>query len=316
MHIVHLHHEKIPVKLYGGTERIVETLCRNSLELGHKVTLICYQGDYEIPGVNFIDLMSLGSKEAADKDYVQLIPKDADIVHFHLPRKELDILELPCPYVCTMHGNEDDEEKRKSLPKNLIGISKNHADRHGLSHFVYNGLDFPKDLLNTSYPRVGFSFLGRASLKRKGLHNAKKIVRVLKEKLKVGGGRGFSFGRIRYLGQLDDKGKYDLLGRTKALLFPIEWEEPFGLVMIEAMACGTPVFAFERGSVPEVLGLPGSEGLFITADRNRTMITRIQNFSYPDPVKVREYVDKHFSGRTMTENYLKIYQIFFSTQDS
>lgn len=310
MHIVQLHHERIPVSQYGGTERIVETLCRNLIDLGHKVTLICFKGDFEIPGVNFIDLMSLGSKEAADKDYIKLVPKDADIVHFHLPRAELDSLDLPCPYICTMHGNEDDEERRKNLPKNVIGISRNHAERHGLEKFVYNGLDFPKSLLNTEYPRVGFSFLGKASLKRKGLHNAKKVCRVLKESLKVGGGRGLSFGRTRYLGHLDDEGKYRLLARTKALLFPIEWEEPFGLVMIEAMACGTPVFAFERGSVPEVLGLPGSEGLFIQADRNRTMITRIQNFSYPDPVKVREYVDRYFTGRIMTENYLKRYNDF------
>lgn len=310
MHIVQLHHERIPVKLYGGTERIVETLCRNLIDLGHRVTLISYKGDYEINGVNFIDLMSLGSREKADRDYLSLIPNDADIVHFHLPRKELDELNLPCPYICTLHGNEDDLGKRKLLPKNLIGISQNHATRHGLKHFVYNGLDFPKNILNEKYPRVGFSFLGRASLKRKGLHNAKKIVRVLKDSLKVGGGRGFSWRRVRYLGQLDNEEKYHLLGRSKALLFPIEWEEPFGLVMIEAMACGTPVFAFERGSVPEILGLPGSEGLFITADRNRNIISKIQGFDYPEPIKIREYVERYFTGKTMTEGYLEKYEIF------
>ena len=312
MHIVQIEHSKVPVNLYGGTERIVETLCRNFTEMGHQVTLISYKGDYEIPGVNFIDLMSLGSKEKADSDYLSLIPEDADIVHFHLPREQ-DELSLKHPYVCTLHGNEDNEEKRKSLPKYLIGISENHRHRHNLKHFVYNGLDFPTDILNKA-DREGFSFLGRASLKRKGLHNAKDIIKALKEKLYVGGGRGFSFGNVKYLGHLNDQEKYKLMGNTKALLFPIEWEEPFGLVMIEAMACGTPVFAFERGSVSEVLGLEGSEGLFITGKDSRELIDQIKKFSYPDPKTVRSYLDKYFSGKTMAENYLKKYELVLSQE--
>ena len=232
MHIVQVHHEKVPVRHYGGTERVIEALSTELVKAGHQVTLMCYKGDYDIPGVKLIDFSMMGKHEA-QSNFVSQIPKDADLVHYHVPAGQ-DEYATDIPYLCTLHGNEEDLSK---LPKNTVCISKNHAERHGRKTFVYNGLidkDIP--LADSSLDqREYFSFLGKASLKRKGLHNAKKIAKAFKTPLHVGGGKGISlFGGIKFLGNVDNDQKYKLLGNSKGLLFPIEWEEPFGLVMIEA----------------------------------------------------------------------------------
>src|SRR3990167_3740355 len=105
MHIVQVYHSKVPVKHYGGMERVIEALIEGFLELGHKVTLIAFKGDYQIPGVTFLDLDRYSSMEVANQNFFELVPKDADIVHFHLP---LNYPNLKIPYVCTMHGNMDE----------------------------------------------------------------------------------------------------------------------------------------------------------------------------------------------------------------
>ncbi|MCO4794845.1 MAG: glycosyltransferase [Bacteriovoracaceae bacterium] len=313
MHIVQIHHEKVPVKHYGGTERVIEALCNQLIESGHQVTLISYKGDYELKGVNFIDLGSL-SKHEADHDYLNLIPKDADIIHFHVPAGQDDYDLNGIPYICTLHGNEDNLSK---LPKNTVCISANHATRHKRNTFVYNGLT-ETDIPFNSTPlseRKYFSFLGKASLKRKGLHNAKKIAKKLKTPLHVGGGNGISLFGTKYLGSLNNEEKFELLSSSKGLLFPIEWEEPFGLVMIEAMFTGSPVFALERGSVSEVLGLEGSKGLFLKFATVEDLISALENYDFSvDPKKIRDYATKYFSSKKMTENYLSVYEKIISGQ--
>ena len=139
---------------------------------------------------------------------------------------EQDELNLKIPYVCTLHGNRDNQP----VPKNTICISKNHAARHNRTSFVYNGLDEKKIPLNESNvaERQYFSFLGKASLKEKALTTQKKISKQLKTPLQVGGGKGLPWPGIKYLGQVDNNKKFKLLGNSKGLLFPIEWEEPFG----------------------------------------------------------------------------------------
>lgn len=315
MHIVQIHHEKVPVKHYGGTERVIEALSKKLVDAGHKVTLISYKGDYEIENVNFIDLMSLGSRKEANENFLKLVPSDADILHFHVPFNQDNSDWKKLHYVCTLHGNESEKSK---LPKNLVCISNDHAKRHGRKTFVYNGLDETEIPLNSKplSERDYFSFLGKASLKRKGLHNAKRIARTLKTPLFVGGGSGINWRGVKYLGSVDNQKKYELLGNSKAFLFPIEWEEPFGLVMIEALFSGTPVFAFERGSVPEILGLEGGEGLFLTAQNCEELISKINHYSFDQkPDSFRRYASSHFSSQKMMEGYVEIYEKILSGQD-
>jgi len=308
MHIVQIHHEKIPVRHYGGTERVIEALATELVKAGHRVTLMCYRGDYEIPGVDLIDFNTM-SKDEADKNYFKHIPADADIIHYHVPAGQDDYEQLNTPYLCTLHGNEEDLSR---LPKNTVCISRNHANRHQRKSFVYNGLmenQIPMTSSNLN-EREYFSFLGKASLKRKGLHNAKEIAKALKTPLHVGGGKGLSLFGTKYLGNVDNDEKYKLLGNSKALLFPIEWEEPFGLVMIEAMFAGAPVFAFERGSVSEVLGLEGNGGMFLKGKTSQELIDQIKSYNFESikPQAIREYATRHFSSKAMMEGYVEVYQ--------
>lgn len=310
MHVVLIHFERVPVKLYGGTERVIESLAKGLLEAGHEVSLIALKGDYEIDGVNFLDLDRFGQEAKAVHNALALIPKTSDIVHFHLPVCEQECAKLSIPYICTLHGNEDNAPE--SLPKHTVFLTNNHAIRHGRKHFVYNGLDASLAPLNIApiAKRSYFSFLGRASLKRKGLHLAKPLCRKLKTPLHVGGGKGISWFNTRFLGHLNDEQKYDLLGNSRALIFPILWEEPFGLVLIESMFTGTPVFALNRGSVPEVLGLEGAEGLNIIAEDIHELQEKIESFEFEHPpMAYRQYALKHFSYMKMTEGYLEKYQL-------
>jgi glycosyltransferase involved in cell wall biosynthesis len=309
MHIVQISHEPIPISLYGGTERIVENLCLGLKELGHKVTLISFKGDYTLDGVNFKDLGQF-SKSDSNKRFIELIPKDADILHFHLPMEQDKLDFKGVPYICTLHGNLKDDEPLDKLPKNTICISNDHAERHGRKTFVYNGLNPDKiPLFEKTYQEATyFSFLGKASLKRKGLHLAKKISKYFKTPLHIGGGKGLSLFGVKYLGYLNNQSKAKLLGESKALLFPILWEEPFGLVMIEAMFTGTAVFALKRGSVPEVLGQPGSDNLFIVESDIEKLIDAIKDFQAATPLRYRQYALQYFTTEVMCHNYLSIYQ--------
>ncbi len=311
MHIVQITHEPLPITFYGGIERIIENLCTGLTELNHKVTLICYKGDYQIPHVTFKDLGPLHSaKTKTPEHFLKLIPEDADIIHFHLPLNQDQIDLKGKPYICTLHGNLQDHQDPYQLPVNTVCISQNHASRHKRNTFVYNGLDQEKiPLCPTNYGQAKyFSFLGKASLKRKGLHLAKNISKNLKMPLHVGGGRGLSFFNTKYLGPLNDHQKYKLLGNSRALLFPILWDEPFGLVMIEAMFSGTPVFALDRGSVPEVLGQDGHQNLFLFEKTDQQLSKKIPQYIPSSPQAYRDYAISHFSKKTMCLNYLELYE--------
>lgn len=306
MHIVQVYQSKVPVLHYGGMERVVEALAEGLLELGHKVTIIAYKGDYEIPGVNFVELDRYENLKEANEKLPGLIPGDADIVHFHLPLK---FENFKFPYVCTMHGHLGDEEDRSILHDQVIFLCEAHARRYGKKKFVFNGLN-PKSIPLSPIKiadRNTYAFLGRAALKRKGLHHAKKIAGLFKTKLVIGGGHGFGwFGRYQFLGQIGNREKFKMLGEAKALLFPIEWEEPFGLVMIESMLAGTPVFGLNRGSVKEVLG---EQPFNLIADNIDVLINKIKvHHNQASPQEIRDYANRHFSHLKMCEKYLVYYQ--------
>jgi len=311
VHIVQICHTPVPVEHYGGTERVVEALCEGFCELGHQVTLIGPRGFRPIAGVSRINLDKFSLEMAIKK-----LPRSFEVIHFHLPFQDIPV-ELPCVY--TIHGNVDDEKKMKLLPENCYFISENHAKNHLRQNFVYNGLN-PRNIplgLQKISNRDYFAFLGRAKLKRKGLSEAKLIAKRLNLPLKIGGGRRFSFNKQnQYLGQLNNQQKFQLLCQAKALLFPVLWEEPFGLVMIEALFCGTPVFALERGSVREVLGMAQAEGLALLDQSLERLIQKAINFNFDrDPMEIRQYACDNFGHIKMCQGYLKAYQKVTSNQN-
>jgi hypothetical protein len=319
MHVVIVQFEPVPVKLYGGTERVVVALAQGLLALGHRVTLLSLPGDYTLSGVNFIDLSQLGSSACDGKSFRSLLPEDVDVIHFNLSIGQ-DQLDLPAPYVCTVHGNLLESEDLGKLPKNSIFVSGNHAKRHKREAFVYNGLIGSQIPLASSglRERGHFAFLGRASLKRKGLAGAKRLAKKAQIPLLVGGGRGISLSSaVKFLGHLDDQQKFELLGGAKALLFPILWEEPFGLVMIEALFSGTPIFALGRGSVPEVFGQSGA-GSFLGgyADNEEELFNLMMEYDYTvDPKLLRDYASDHFTHHVMSKRYEVYYRRVISGEE-
>ena len=266
----------------GFTERVIAWLTDELLELGHDVTLFA-SGD-SVTRATLVPVwprsLRLGRPRsdpiaalAALLDMVAHHADDFDVIHCHIDWVHLPLLErLSVPFLTTMHGRLDlpglPAVARRFPRAPFVSISDNQrsvlAEANWLGT-VYHGL--PPDSLRPSYDSGGYlAFLGRLT-PEKGPHVAIRLARAANLPLRIAakvprGERGYfkeqlepliDGEQIQLAGEIDDRGKQDFLSNAAALLFPIDWPEPFGLVMIEAMACGTPVIAYRRGSVSEVV---------------------------------------------------------------
>ncbi len=328
-------YESVPPKYYGGTERIVSYLTEELVRQGHKVTLFA-SGDSVTQAQlispcqqslrlekNFIDQMAyhllLLEWVLKNADRFDIIHFHTDYMHFPLSRRNV------VPQVTTVHGRLDIPEliplykEFREMP--VVSIS--NAQRRPLSWInwqktVYHGL--PKNLYTFRKERGEYlAFLGRISpekrvdiaieiAKRTGMEIriAAKVDAVDQEYFKAVIKPLFKNPRVKYLGEIGDKEKDEFLGNAYALLFPIDWPEPFGIVMIEAMACGTPVIAYRKGSVPEVIE-DGVTGFVVenVGDAVKAVESRIQTLSRK---QCREVFEKKFSATRMTEEYIKVYR--------
>src|SRR5258708_1905181 len=280
--------EAIPPKLYGGTERVVHWLTEELVALGHEVTLFA-SGDSTTsakleaawPRALRLD----GSVRDANALHMLMLERvrrrtaDFDLLHFHLDYYPFSLFSRqPTPFVTTLHGRLDLPEHQpvfttfSSVP--VISISdaqRQTVPQAGWVRTVHHGL--PERLLTPRPVRPSYlACLGRIS-PEKGIDRAIRIAGRCGIPLKIAAkvdkvDRDYFDDDIRplivsphveHVGEISDGEKSDFLSGALALLVPIDWPEPFGLVMIEAMACGTPVIAFNRGSVPEVVedGLTG-----------------------------------------------------------
>jgi len=326
-------YESVPPKLYGGTERVVSYLTEALVRMGHEVTLFA-SGDSETSGP-----LVPCCKEALRLDpccvdplahHILMLERvfrradDFDILHFHC-----DYLHFPfstrqtTPAVTTLHGRLDLPDlvplfrEFDSVP--VISIS--NAQRIPLPWLnwrrtVYHGL--PADLYNFS-PRPGkyLAFLGRISPEKgvdKAIEIAKKVDMELWIAAKVDQADREYFAEvikpllkgpsIRFLGEINDAEKNAFLGDAVALLVPINWPEPFGLVMIEAMACGTPVIAFPRGSVPEIVD-EGDSGFIV--DGVEGAVSAVPKAVRFDRRKCRRAFERRFNAERMAREYLETY---------
>lgn len=231
---------KIPAKKYGGTERVIWGLGYELNKMGHQVTFIVPSGS----SCNFGNVIAYDPEINLN----QLIPKNTDIVHMNF----IPLNELHYPHLITMHGNA---KKNDVFPLNTVFVSKNHAKRNNSEIYVYNGLlwdDYPK--IDLTKNRDYLHFLAKASWKIKNLSGAAKIAVKSKNKLQVLGGEKWKMynlkrkplytlnPKIKYLGQVDNFQKMEAMQHSKGLLFPVIWDEPFGLAMIESLYAGCPVF--------------------------------------------------------------------------
>lgn len=290
---------KIPSIHYGGTERVVWYLAKELKQLGHTVTLLAPKGSY----CDFANIIPLD----LDKPIDSQIPSYIDVVHINDDNFTQKITK---PYIVTIHGNPSYD---KVLDINSIFISKNHADRYSSENFVYNGLDwnsYSKPNLNST--REYFHFLGKAAWNVKNVKGAiGTILSTDNEKLRILGGNRFHPNtftlsrRVKFEGMVNDQQKSNLINKSKGLIFPIIWNEPFGLAIIESLYYGCPVFGTPYGSLPEIVL---QEYGFLT-DKRQELSEAISNSSCYSKTKCNEYVVEKFNSKQMALNYLDKYEI-------
>ena len=325
--------EAVPPKLYGGTERVVAYLTDALVELGHEVTLFA-SGDSLTkatlvpiwPRALRLDpsVMDPFAPVFMQMEMVARRASEFDVIHAHLDYFGYPLLRrLGVPSVTTLHGRLDLPELPPlyELYGDIPVVSISDSQRAPLPQANYvatisHGL--PKDLLAKGSGAGGYlAFLGRISPEKAPdaairiaaaagipLKIAAKVDRVDEEYFKSTIEPLLSLDHVEFIGEISEDQKGEFLGNAAGLLFPIAWREPFGLVMIEAMACGTPVIAFENGSVPEVIehGLTG----FI-AHNEREAVEAVSRIGTLDRDRIRDEFDRRFTAHRMAQNYLKLY---------
>jgi glycosyltransferase involved in cell wall biosynthesis len=326
--------ESVPPKLYGGTERVVAWLVDELVELGHDVTLFA-SGDSGTRGkLNPVwpRALRLGRPRsdpmAAQAVLLEAMSKhatDFDVIHAHIDWLHLPLLSrLGVPFVTTLHGRLDlpglPDIIRRFPEAPFVSISNNQRIPVHDANWcgtVYHGL--PANLFRPSFePGSYLAFLGRLTAE-KGPEAAIRIARTAGMPLhiaaKVPRSEAHYFrhtlepqidgNHVRLLGEVNDLTKQEFLAGAAALLFPIDWPEPFGLVMIEAMACGTPVIAFRSGSVPEVID-DGVTGFVV--DSEAEAVQAIAHLDELDRRQVRARFEQRFTAERMARDYCCHYE--------
>jgi glycosyltransferase involved in cell wall biosynthesis len=328
--------EAVPPKFYGGTERVVHWLTEELVSLGHEVTLFAsgdsitsatleaawpraLRLDGSVRDPNALHMVMLERvRERCDNE-------EFDLLHFHLDYYPFSLfMRQPTPFVTTLHGRLDLPEHQPvfdTFPAAAV-VSISDSQRRPVPQAnwlgtIHHGL--PADLLTPRHVTPGYlSVLGRIA-PEKGVDRAIKIALRAEVPLKIAAKVDaddqdyfdevirpmLDHPLIDYLGEIGDSDKSNFLSGAIGLLLPIDWPEPFGLVMIEAMACGTPVIAYNRGSVPEIVdhGLSG----FIVEDETGA-VAAVGRLGELDRHAVRGQFEARFTARRMALDYLAAYR--------
>jgi glycosyltransferase involved in cell wall biosynthesis len=326
--------ESVPPRLYGGTERVVSYLTDELVRLGHEVTLFA-SGD-SVSTAHLVRCVPTALRLDANVrdpipyymlmlDRVRELADEFDVLHFHIDQFHFPLFRpIANKTVTTLHGRQDLHDLKplfagfSDMP--LVSISNAQRKPIPNANFVatvYHGL--PLHLLKPTYKASGgyVAFLGRISPEKRP-DRAIRIAQALGFPIKIAAKIDkvdeayfretivplFNQSGVEYVGEIDERTKSVFLGEASALLFPIDWPEPFGLSMIEAMACGTPVLAFRCGSVPEIVD-PGVTGLIV-----RTMAEAIRMLPQVlalDRRLVRQRFEQRFSATRMAKDYIQVY---------
>ena len=335
--------ESVPPRLYGGTERIVSYLTEELVALGHDVTLFA-SGD-SITASNLVPCVPKALRlDASVRDaipyYMLMLDRvrqradEFDIMHFHIDQFQFPLFRsIAGRTVTTLHGRQDLPDLLPlylgfdNMP--LVSISNDQRRPVPNANFaatVYHGLPtaLHRPIAN---PRGGYlAFLGRISPEKRP-DRAILIARALGIPIKIAAkvdraddvyfrtqieplldGPG-----VEFIGEIDEHQKTRFLGEAQALLFPVDWPEPFGLSMIEAMACGTPVLAFRCGSVPEIIedGITGA-----IVDTVEEAIAALPHVIALDRKKVRQRFEQRFSAARMANDYVGVYRSLLASSKS
>ena len=335
--------ESVPPKMYGGTERIVHFVTEELVKLGHDVTLFASGDSFTeaelVPCVP--RALRLEPKIRDIIPYYMLMldrvfqrADDFDVFHFHIDQFHFPLFRaLSGRTVTTLHGRQDLPDLLAlyvgftDMP--LVSISMAQRKPIAKANFVANiphGLPLDMHPL-IAHPRGGYlAFLGRIAPEKRP-DRAIEIARALGMPLKIAAKVDHvdeayfreqiapmleDSPNVEFVGEINERQKSQFLGEASAVLFPIDWPEPFGLVMIEAMACGTPVVAFRSGSVPEVMENGVTGAIVETVDE---AIAALPGVMALDRRKIRRRFEQRFSATRMAKDYISVYERLLSEAD-
>ena len=334
--------ESVPPKRYGGTERVVHWLSEELVAMGHDVTLFA-TGD-SVTSATLVPVRAQAARfvpnfERNNAPYARMLElvrrraQDFDVLHFHIDFHPFPLFtRQPVPFVTTLHGRMDQDwvtEIYDLFPEvPLVSISD--SQRRPMPHMhwaatVLHGMPHALLMPQPTERRDYFAFLGRIS-PEKGIESAIRIAAAAGAPLKVAAKIGeedaqyyrdvvaplLQGGEVEFLGEIDDAAKPAFLSGARALLFPIDWPEPFGLVMIEAMACGCPVIAFRRGSVPEVVE-DGVTGFVV--DTVAEAVAACPRAGALDRTAVRRRNEQRWTSGRMASDYISLYERLIGRPD-
>lgn len=328
--------ESVPPRLYGGTERVVGWLCDALVGLGHEVTLFSsVDADTRAKLVPVrdqalrLDDSALKSEGAAHLWMLHEVRRRVaqfDVLHFHLDFTHFPMFEAHSyKTVTTLHGRLDLKDLDKVYDRwrcfgltSISGAQRSPLPGANWLATVHHGLP-PEQYRFTPWSDQRYlAFLGRAS-PEKGLDSAIRLAIKAGVPLKIAAKVDkvdeayfkdtieplLEHPLIEFLGEIGDAHKSEFLGNARALLFPINWPEPFGLVMVEAMACGTPTIAYPCGSVPEVMN-HGTTGFIVRSEAEA--LRAIRNVEGLDRAAIRAEFDRRFTARHMAQAYVGEYR--------
>jgi glycosyltransferase involved in cell wall biosynthesis len=326
--------ESVPPRLYGGTERVASHLTEELVAQGHDVTL--FASGQSITAARLVrcceqplrlnpSVRDVIPYYMLMLDKVRSMASEFDILHFHIDQFQFPVFrEMARRTVTTLHGRQDLPDLHnlyRGFPEMPL-VSISNAQRAPIPDAnyigtVYHGL--PRDLTPSLAPSGGYlAFLGRISPEKR-VDRAIAIARAANLPLKIAAKVDrvdevyfraeieplLHQPGIEYIGEIDDRRKNSFLGGARALLFPIDWPEPFGLAMIEAMACGTPVLAFRKGAVAEVIDEGITGHVVDTMDEAHAVLDAVLGL---DRARVRRRFEERFTVTRMAHDYLEIYE--------
>jgi glycosyltransferase involved in cell wall biosynthesis len=266
VHVAVVIHSRIPVSKYGGVQRMVIWNIKGLSELGHRVTLVAPKGSRS-PYAAVAEL-------PRDGDLRGKLPASVDLVHDY----SFCVRRSDVPVLCTSSFRHPSTHR---FPPNTIFLSRSHAELHGHSEFVHNGLD-PSEYRYAEEKGGYFLFLSKVSRSSKGVDTAVRLAR---------------------------RKKAELLAGARALLFPIRWQEPFGIVTIEAMVSGTPVITTPFGAMEEIV----TPDVGFVCPEYADLKTAVERIGSISPAACRRRVLEHFTDVVMARHYEVYYRRLLET---
>lgn len=310
---------KIPVSSYDDKARVVRWLGKALTEAGHSVVFMVQEGS----DCDFAPVLTYNDKLPLDDQ----LPADTDIVHFHGDPRH----GISRPFLVTQHDNS---LKPRSFHPNTVFVSHSHARLHGGSVFVYPGVDFSEySTPELGAKRLWFHFLGNADKKGRNVRGAIDLAGRVNTRLHVIGGSRVNFRQgfniplsptARFHGTLSPDGRDALLNASKGMIFPVLWQEPFSLGVVESLYFGCPIFGTPYGALPELLGKKivsksqtaptvGTVDAFFSdygclSVKKAELLDALKSTEEFDRVKCHEYAVEKFSARRMAQEYLHLYE--------